>query len=1023
MSTTDRERLRSATDTPLFRYGTTAAAVAAATAVRWLFDPLLDDRIPYATFFAAVALAAWVGGLRTGLLATGLGAWLAVTFVVPPRHPFALPSGPHLVGLLMYLAVGLTITGFGEALRAGRRREAEQGERLRTTLASIGDAVITTDTAGRVTNLNTVAEALTGWANAEAVGRPLDEVFRIVNEATRRPVENPAFRALEEGVIVGLANHTVLIARDGRERPIDDSAAPIRSEGGEVVGCVLVFRDISERYEAERQLRDKDAQLRLAIRAADMIVWRWDLATGLVTRLGDAPPDPPELFEQVMATIHPADLPAVRERIAAAMRPDGPELYVSEHRHNQTPDGSWRWILVHGRVVRDEQGRPVAMFGLGMDITATKRAEAEVRASEEKFRTLFETMDEGFCVIEFLDGPHGPLSDYIHVLANPAYTANAGIPDIVGQKVRELVPDEADAWVDTYRTVLVTGRPVRFERELAATGRHLELAAFRIDPPERRQVAVLFKDVTPRKRAEAEVRGSEERFRSLVTATTQIVWTASPDGRVDEDSPTWRAFTGQTTEQWLGWGWGDAIHPDDRDAAVAAWRQAVVNRSIIDHEYRLRRHDGEYRWTSVRVVPVLEADGRIREWVGTNTDITDRKRAEAEREDLVRQLREQDRRKDEFLATLAHELRNPLAPLRNGLQVMKLAGGDPAAVEKARGMMERQVEQMARLIDDLMDLSRITRGKIALQKTRLPLAASVRNAVDTSRPLIDQQGHTLAVAVPDEPIYVDGDNTRLTQIFANLLNNAAKYTVPGGHIRLTVERQGSDAVVSVADSGVGIPPAMLDKVFDMFSQVDRSLERAQGGLGIGLNIVQRLVEMHGGSIEAHSDGHGTGSTFTVRLPVVLTVPTDRRDGGDGGQSAAAVRRRVLVVDDNRDAAISLAEMLDLMGNESRTAHDGLQAVAAAAAFHPDVILMDIGMPKLNGYDACRRIREQPWGGTPVIVACTGWGQDDDRRKSREAGFDFHLIKPVDPAELESLLAGLRGHDRVTAAGRVAPAVE
>ncbi|MEO2090069.1 MAG: PAS domain S-box protein, partial [Gemmataceae bacterium] len=299
MSTTDRERLRSATDTPLFRYGTTVAAVAAATAVRWLFDPLLGDRIPYATFFAAVALAAWVGGLRTGLLATGLGAWLAMTFVVPPRQPFALPSGPHLVGLLMYLTVGLTIAGFGEALRAGRRREAEQGERLRTTLASIGDAVITTDTAGRVTNLNPVAEALTGWANAEAGGRPLDEVFRIVNETTHRPVENPAVRALAEGVIVGLANHTVLIAKDGRERPIDDSAAPIRSRDGGVVGCVLVFRDISERYEAERQLRDKDAQLRLAIRAADMIVWRWDLATGFVTLLGDAPPGPPEQFEQV----------------------------------------------------------------------------------------------------------------------------------------------------------------------------------------------------------------------------------------------------------------------------------------------------------------------------------------------------------------------------------------------------------------------------------------------------------------------------------------------------------------------------------------------------------------------------------------------------------------------------------------------------------------------------------------------------------------------------------------------------
>jgi len=382
------------------------------------------------------------------------------------------------------------------------------------------------------------------------------------------------------------------------------------------------------------------------------------------------------------------------------------------------------------------------------------------------------------------------------------------------------------------------------------------------------------------------------------------------------------------------------------------------------------------------------------------TDIHDMKMAEAA-------LRDIDRKKNEFLATLAHELRNPLAPLRNGLQLIKLAKNDPAAIEQARPMMERQLGQMVRLIDDLMDLTRITQGKIVLQKKRLALSAVVRNAVDTSRPLVEAASHELILDVPDEPIYVDGDEVRLSQIITNLLNNSAKYTQDGGRIQLTVARQASDAVISVKDNGVGIPAPMLPKVFEMFTQVDRSLEKSQGGLGIGLSIVQQLVEMHGGTINAHSDGHGLGSTFVVRLPVVLSLAQPHRaDEAEAGAKPAA-RRRILVVDDNRDAAISLAMMLKIMGNDTQTAHDGLEAIDVAAAFRPDVILLDIGMPKLNGYDACRRIRQQPWGQSIVLVACTGWGQAEDKHMAQDAGFNSHLTKPIDPADLGKLLAELQ----------------
>jgi len=379
-------------------------------------------------------------------------------------------------------------------------------------------------------------------------------------------------------------------------------------------------------------------------------------------------------------------------------------------------------------------------------------------------------------------------------------------------------------------------------------------------------------------------------------------------------------------------------------------------------------------------------------------DVTDRKLA-------MEALQEADRRKDEFLAILAHELRNPLAPIRNGLRILQLARDNQEAVAQARGMMERQVQQMVRLIDDLLDLSRISRGKIELHRERVDLAAVVRSAVETSRPLIEQAGHELALDLPAEPVLVDVDVTRLAQVFANLLNNAAKYTEKGGGISLRVERDKGEVRVSVADTGVGIPASMLPRVFEMFTQVDRSLERSQGGLGIGLSIVKRLVEMHGGTVEARSEGHGKGSEFVVRLPAVTPFVREPRPG-DGGEGPAGVpvRHRILIADDNVDSAASLAMMLELMGNEVRTAHDGVEAVEAAAAFRPGVIILDIGMPRMNGYEACRRIREQSWSDGVVIAALTGWGQEEDKRQSAEAGFDHHLVKPVEPAALEGLLA-------------------
>jgi CheY-like chemotaxis protein len=410
-----------------------------------------------------------------------------------------------------------------------------------------------------------------------------------------------------------------------------------------------------------------------------------------------------------------------------------------------------------------------------------------------------------------------------------------------------------------------------------------------------------------------------------------------------------------------------------------------------------------------RGVPVQNERGETTAWAGINLDISRRKQIEEE-------LREAGRRKDEFLATLAHELRNPLAPIRNSLSVLRLAGANTGA-ERIYEMMERQVDQMVRLVDDLLEVSRITRGKIELRRERVELGSVLRAALETSRPLMEASSHRLEVSLADEKLVLDADAVRLAQVFANLLNNAAKYTEERGHIQLSARRAGDEVVVSVRDDGVGIPSDRLEEVFDLFAQVDRSLARAQGGLGIGLTLVRRLVEMHGGRVEARSGGPGAGSEFVVALPLARSTARAGAAESERADARPAVNapRRVLVVDDNRDAGESLEMLLRVLGVESRVVHDGESALAALRAFRPEMVLLDLGMPGMDGYEVARRIRERPEDGEPVVIALTGWGQPEDRRRTREAGFDHHLVKPVGLGVLQSLLAALDAPERARGA--------
>ena len=500
-------------------------------------------------------------------------------------------------------------------------------------------------------------------------------------------------------------------------------------------------------------------------------------------------------------------------------------------------------------------------------------------------------------------------------------------------------------------------------------------------------------DIAARKEAEEQLRRSEARFRTISHAAPAIVWVTDAKGIVFINE-RWTELTGQPNEEALGQGWGAAVHPEDsarlRPQRERSWRTGEP----YEGEIRYRNRAGEYRWHAFRALPSRRPDGTIEQWFGCSVDVHDARAAQEA-------LREADRRKDEFLATLAHELRNPLAPIRNALQLLRRRPAEDAAVRGLQDMMERQVGHMVRLIDDLLDVNRITQGKLELRREPGELSRVLELALETSRPHLAQQ---LTVSLPSEPVRLDADPVRLAQVLSNLLNNAAKFTPRSGRIAIAAALEGGKVVVRVKDSGVGIAREQLGRIFEIFSQAGSALERATGGLGIGLSLARSLVELHGGTIEARSDGPGAGAEFIVTLPVLALPAGPELPAPPAPAAYSGAVRRVLVVDDVADNVDSLAALLRMDGNIVETAADGLEAAAKAEAFKPDLILLDLGLPNLSGYETCQLIRRKPWGKGIVIVALTGWGQDDDRRRSLGAGFDSHLVKPVHYDALRALLA-------------------
>ena len=511
-----------------------------------------------------------------------------------------------------------------------------------------------------------------------------------------------------------------------------------------------------------------------------------------------------------------------------------------------------------------------------------------------------------------------------------------------------------------------------------------------------REVAARIRTASERLRGEAALRESEAKFRTIADALPQMVWSTLADGYHDYYNEQWYVFTGVAPGSTDGDGWNDIFHPDDQERSRVAWQASLVTGKTYEIQYRLRHHSGVYRWVLGRALPVRADDGTIMRWMGTCTDIHDQKLAEDE-------LRQAARRKDEFLAMLAHELRNPLAPISSAAQLLTLGVGDAQRVKKSGEIILRQVRHLTDLVDDLLDVSRVTRGLVQIEKTELDLKDVLHSALEQARPLIEARQHQITVELTDGPTEVVGDKTRLVQVVVNLLNNAAKYTPQGGHITLSLEADDREACIMVADNGSGISPNLLPYVFDLFVQAERTPDRAQGGLGLGLALVKRIAALHDGSVHALSEGPGQGSSFMMIIPLRAPGDTAATEATPAARAGLAGPARVLIVDDHIDGLQMLAALLTAQGHQVTMAQDGAGALKEAALSGFDVYILDIGLPDIDGYQLARQLRMTASGEKALMIALTGYGQAHDRVLSKAAGFDHHFVKPVDSTVLAELL--------------------
>ena len=880
-------------------------------------------------------------------------------------------------------------------------RELQEKEaRYRTLVEILSSVIWHSDPQGNVTEENPSWHTFTGQSFDQYKGWG----WRDAIHPEDRELLSQVWKDIAQGnppssVVYRLRRH------DGQYRDVIARAAPILNLDGSVQEWVGSCTDITESKRDAQILRDTQERLEAALTAGEVATWVWDIENNrlfgdknLASLFGfdEAPASTPPI-EVYTAGVHPED----RERVVKTLRDCirlGYDTYYVQHRVIRS-QGDIRSLVVRGRIERNQDNWALRIAGVALDVTKRVEAEQALKESEARLRQLANTIPQ-LAWMANADGHVHWYNDrwYEYTGTTPEQMQGWGWKTVVPS---EQLPDLLNKW----QASLKLGIP--YEVTVPMRGANGDLRTFFI------RAAPLYNtageivqwfgtntDITLLQEAEQAIRQSEERLRQGLVAARMAVWRWDlRSGEVEFAANSDEAFGHSWANEREGW---EAIYPDDRPALQAALEQALAERSSYAATVRMRRPpSNELVWIDIRGIVECDTSGTPAFIRGVFLDITERKRAEEA-------LREEHRRKDEFLAMLAHELRNPLSPISAAAHLLPLVGMDRDQLLRISDIIAQQVKHMTKLVDDLLDVSRVTRGLVTLQKSPVDLRAVVQGAVEQVTSLVHARGHRLVLRLAPQAMLVDGDQTRLIQVVANLLNNAAKYTQQGGEIVLQLDGTADSVQLRVCDNGIGLPQDLLPFVFDLFVQGERSPDRSQGGLGLGLALVKNMVELHGGTVSARSEGQGKGSEFSIDLPRMeeLLQPAATDDHGflDPGAEPSLP---ILVVDDNADAAHTLAMLLEMEGHQVWTCHDGHSALALAARHQPQALILDIGLPGMDGNELAHRLRSKPEFSHATLIALTGYGQARDKEASQHAGFDHHLIKPVDTKKLLALLREIK----------------
>ena len=965
-------------------------------------------------------------------------------------------------------------TGLAVALLAGawslQRREARGLERaaaairsseawLATTLSSIGDAVIATDERGLVKFLNPVAQALTGWPQAEARGRSMAEVFPIINEQTRRPVEDPVEKVLRDGVTVGLANHTLLIRKDGLETPIDDSAAPIKDEGGAVAGVVLVFRDISERkrqealVEEQRRLSEFGRDVGFALtegpdlatmarRCAEETVRHLDGAFARIWAVDEAG-EVLELLASAGLYTHidgpHARVPVGHFKIGAIARDRKPHLTNSVVGDPAVPAQDWAreqgmvafagyplvvddrlvgvWALFARHELSEATLRSMESVARGIAVGIERHQAGEkLHREREWLRVTLASIGDAVIatdergLVKFLNPVAQALTGWspLEAAGEPIGRVFA----IVNEQTRLPAENPVDRVIREGVTVGLANHTVVIARDGAETPIEDSAAPIKDDAGEVVGVVMVFQDATERRRHETDLRDSELQFRTLAESIPQLAWMAHADGSIYWYNKRWYEYTGTTPEEMDGWGWQKVHDPEVLPRVLEEWRGSIASGQPFDMVFPLLGADGRFRPFLTRIMPFRDEDGRVAKWFGTNTDIADRQRFEDELRAAKEEAEHANAAKTQFLAVLSHELRTPLNPILLAVSSMLERPSSPEDVRANLEMIRQNVNLQSRLIDDLLDVMRIVRGKMPLHWEVVDAHVLIGHSIGICRSEVFGKGLTLTLDLAAGCHHINADPVRLQQVFWNLIKNAVKFTPGGGSIAIRTRNEGGpDAreerlIIEVADTGIGIEPDVADRIFDPFQQAETSITRRFGGLGLGLAISKGIVEGHGGLLVADSPGQGSGTTFRLELRALpdpksdeAGPPTPRAMAADSDPSTSSLK--ILLVEDEQATRRLMAKLLKGLGHDVTTAGTIAEALERAEAGHFELIVSDIGLPDGSGLELMKRVVARR-GRVPAI-ALTGYGMEEDIQRSREAGFTAHMTKPIDFTKLEAMI--------------------